>query len=578
MGHLFCWSTAQSETRRVAGNGDGYGTVTCAVLNNSGVVLFTGERVASSGERFRGIYKGNSGVTTLMEDSVDHPPAGGQLQLVSLDQAGISMNNGGVASWYRWRGAFSKLVVYKSAGSVARANFAFDTDKTVGLGQTTVTDDGYLAYDTIVRSLREGEFAWAQQFPVGSLNNKHQYLRDESGKWAIIELGFKLNDPHQLQPVQTNLTTLSSQQVFVMTMNDSGTIAFWASQQNGSTFTGGIYRYSRGHTVPVVEVQLTNNVSATEFTFENGFPAFAINNNDQVVFYGKSRTLGREGFFRGTNPLSDKIVAIGDVVDGEPLTFLRAPNNAGRRLDKWLNDRGEIVFVGAENNTTSGLYVTSGVQSPPSAASAVVRYNPPVSPPSSSFGVASNWQPLNGDAPRVPQKTTTLNDTALFDRPEVYTVDFNGNHEHVERVLVKNGNVLFLNGSINADALSFQEPSLTVDNARLDVGTAMGLTNNHAIIGSSAASRVDVGTGGRWRSFGSLQVGAGGEGILNIDPGGTVQSGEGRIGTGAAGGKAIVGKDGLWDSGNLAVGAGGKGEMTIQGGGKVDSSTGVDWA
>src|SRR6185312_4514941 len=140
---------------------------------------------------------------------------------------------------------------------------------------------------------------------------------------------------------------------------------------------------------------------------------------------------------------------------------------------------------------------------------------------------------------------------------------------------VKDGNVLFVNGSIKADATSPEIPSVEIDNARLGLLTAMSLTNNHALIGSSGASRVDVGVGGEWVSLGSLHVGGAGQGILNIEPGGTVVSAESLIGTGAGGGQAIVGNNGSWDTGAIAIGAGGTGELIITNSGHVNSTNAI---
>src|SRR5262249_4998497 len=71
-----------------------------------------------------------------------------------------------------------------------------------------------------------------------------------------------------------------------------------------------------------------------------------------------------------------------------------------------------------------------------------------------------------------------------------------------------------------------------------------------------------------------LRVGGPGEGILRINSGGDVASGESRIG-GPGGGHVNVGL-GKWTTGNLAIGIdGGPGDLTIQDGGKVVSGTAV---
>jgi T5SS/PEP-CTERM-associated repeat protein len=169
----------------------------------------------------------------------------------------------------------------------------------------------------------------------------------------------------------------------------------------------------------------------------------------------------------------------------------------------------------------------------------------------------------------VPNESATNADIAIFDRAEAYTIDVGTRHN--ERLIVRNGNVIFEDGAYLVDGLSFDPASVVIDNARLHLLTKMFLTNNYALIGESAASRVDIGFGGVWVSLGSLSVGGPGNGILNIDAGGTNISAGSRIGTGAGGGTAIINQDGSWTTGNLAIGAGGQGELTIQAGGKVYS-------
>jgi T5SS/PEP-CTERM-associated repeat protein len=408
--------------------------------------------------------------------------------------------------------------------------------------------------------LRYGVISSVQS--VQELNNGNQRLlmTGMTGGSAVYLVTFA-----DAVPVATNLVGTIPNGVTVFSVdgsvqfNDRGSVVVYGGKAGNIS---GLYRIGGE---PVVEFGGQNEYSAF-----SSF-AFALNNNDEVAFLASSHSLQKVGCFRGPNPITDKIVLAGDIVAGSQISQF---SSFGPKRG-WFNDRGQIVFIGTDFNSEEGIWVTSSGISPPDPNSTIIRWNPPVSPPAGSFAVTDNWQPLNNDPPRVPQKSLTLNDTALFDWAEAYAVDFEGNHEHVERLVVKNGNVVFVNGAIKADATSFDIPSMEVDNARLDIATAMTLTNNHSLIGSSAASRVDVGAGGHWLSLGSLRIGSGGEGILNIDAGGTVESAESRIGTGAGGGKAVVGDGGHWITGNLALGAGGHGELAITNGGTVGSEIAV---
>ena len=287
---------------------------------------------------------------------------------------------------------------------------------------------------------------------------------------------------------------------------------------------------------------------------------FALNDSGVVAFYGHSRTLNKWGFFKGPNAVADKILLEGEQVAGVTLSGFSPLPSATR----WFNNSGQVVF-----KALNALWVADSGVSQPEPNSTVLSWNPPASPPSGSFALADNWQPSNSDPPRVPQKTTTLNDTALFDLAAAYTVDLGA--QHAERLVVKNGDVTFRSGDIKVDALSFDNPSAILDNARLTIDSGAVVTNNHALIGQSAAARLDVHLGGTWTGFGSLVVGGNGNGILTVEGLGSVKSGEARIGTSAAGGQATVGKDGFWDTSDIAIGAGGPGQLTLTNGGRVES-------
>jgi T5SS/PEP-CTERM-associated repeat protein len=220
---------------------------------------------------------------------------------------------------------------------------------------------------------------------------------------------------------------------------------------------------------------------------------------------------------------------------------------------------------------------------PPEAASTTIEWQgpgdpPPGSAPTGSFAQTNAWKPLNGDPPRVPQRTQTLNDTALFDRPEAYTVDFG--MQHAGRMLVVDGNVTFTSGSIQLDELSDTTPSVVIDNARLTLSFDPFLipilpmvSGNFGLIGAQAAARVDVVNHAIWELKRVLTIGGPGEGILTVNSGGVVTNGGAMVG-GSGGGHVNIGDSGSWTTGNLAVGAGGHGDLTIQDGGHVESEAG----
>jgi T5SS/PEP-CTERM-associated repeat protein len=182
-----------------------------------------------------------------------------------------------------------------------------------------------------------------------------------------------------------------------------------------------------------------------------------------------------------------------------------------------------------------------------------------------SFHTATNWDP---------QMVPGTSDTAVFGLASAYSVDVGT--ATTERLEIRNGDVTFTNANYNVAALDFVPSGTVLDNAVLTLasGTLSGI---HALIGESAAARVDVNSGATLNYTGSLQVGGAGHGNLFINDGGFVFSGEGRIGTGVGGGEAEVeGPAALWDSGSLAVGffSGVESSLFVSGGATLLSDSG----
>lgn len=191
-----------------------------------------------------------------------------------------------------------------------------------------------------------------------------------------------------------------------------------------------------------------------------------------------------------------------------------------------------------------------------------------------SFGDTQNWSPQ-----RVPEKSVTRDDTALFDLNNNYAVDIDSQRT-IERLVVHDGRVDFNNNILTVAALSPTEPSVSIENdGRLNIATG-GLRSVHAIIGNAppvdpanppTAEVLVANVNQGWQLTGNLAVGGAGKGRLFVANGGLVGSASSTIG-GPFGGEAIVGgHSSRWQTGNLAVGSGGNGSLTVEAGGEVDS-------
>ena len=184
-------------------------------------------------------------------------------------------------------------------------------------------------------------------------------------------------------------------------------------------------------------------------------------------------------------------------------------------------------------------------------------------PSGGSFHTDTNWDP---------QTVPGINDTAVFGLASAYSVDVGT--ATTERLEIRNGDVTFTNATYAVAATAFDPAGIVLDNAKLTLASVSVLNGVHALIGESAAARVDVITGGLSLS-GSLRVGGPGNGILDIEDGGIVLSGEGRIGNGVGGGTVTVtGTATGWGSGNLSIGYSGNGTLTISDGAGVTSLAG----
>ena len=179
-------------------------------------------------------------------------------------------------------------------------------------------------------------------------------------------------------------------------------------------------------------------------------------------------------------------------------------------------------------------------------------------------------------------------DTAWFPLAGYSQVTF-GVSPQTTTLAVADGNVVFLLGghtytvtnpssvwpfSINVgDAEDVYTARLTLDN-----GTLAG---RYAVIGAITHSggTVVVGPDATWTNTGSLYLGYGGTGVLNVQNGGVLTSQHGRIGLlpGSMGEAIVTGAGSAWETGDLSVGgsataSGSPGTLTVGGGGRVSAS------
>lgn len=135
--------------------------------------------------------------------------------------------------------------------------------------------------------------------------------------------------------------------------------------------------------------------------------------------------------------------------------------------------------------------------------------------------------------------------------------------------------VELVNGTLQLNALSLQEPSLTIENnGLLEVRTA-GLCARNAVLGGGRKPSLAIvsGPSGKLQTLARLSIGANGRGSgeLQVRDAGIMASQEVRIGNGTALAAATV-RDATWTTGNLAVGFSGTADLVVENAGLLQTN------
>ncbi|MFO0948717.1 MAG: hypothetical protein U1D30_22800 [Planctomycetota bacterium] len=81
------------------------------------------------------------------------------------------------------------------------------------------------------------------------------------------------------------------------------------------------------------------------------FGSVAINNKGDYAFAALLDS-GISGIFTGTDPVLDKVIGIGDALDGSTVTHIAFQGSG-------FNDRGQIAFYADLANGRQGVYIAS---------------------------------------------------------------------------------------------------------------------------------------------------------------------------------------------------------------------------
>jgi hypothetical protein len=310
-------------------------------VNNQDTVVFSANLVEG---KATGIYISSSGVTTniantngpfsLFENTPTITDAGKVAFKANLDTIGsgiFTVDNGvdtTIAESSQPRGVYEEPVINNN-GAVAFLSNIDNVQKILlyQVGVTTPIADTNIAY---------------RQFNGYSINDLGTITFSASLKTGGISIFTVDSNGATTTIVDSNTTVDSSDDSFSFlyppAMNNSGSIAFKGVLKG---LAGeGIYTVSAGNS----PTKIVDNRGPFDF-FENP----AINDAGQVAF---KATLddGTVGIFIGSDPVTDRVIAVGDSLCGSKVKNLSFSK-------KGLNNRGKFVFSAQFENATSGIYI-----------------------------------------------------------------------------------------------------------------------------------------------------------------------------------------------------------------------------
>ncbi len=326
-GMLLIPSTVRADytfTRIVEFTGPFQSTGTPATLNDAGNVAF-----GATNNGAPGIFVGNGGpITTVADTSGD------------FDFFGFTSINGqGVVSF-----------------------FANKKDGTSGFfagpgGTTTLIDSAppVSGFGGDTRSSASGDFISFHVFTTGGGQSIFSFsggtrtpIVDNSGEFASFDVDPEVNASGQVAfhgrlDGGNDGIFVGSGGAITKIADTDGAFAFFSStpdiNDNGDVVFGGLTdSFADG-------IFIGNGGSITTYVDSTGlfapgfsFGPLAINNRGQVAFIASLDTPGEIGLFAGSDPVNDRVLMIGQALDGSTVTNISV-------FGDYLNNAGQVVFT-----------------------------------------------------------------------------------------------------------------------------------------------------------------------------------------------------------------------------------------
>ena len=321
----------------------------CATINAGGDIAFKAGRVAPDGfNTIPGIYRANAdgSLTTIAEDpkrfvTIGFNPSmndAGQVSFAARIDGGSKPDTESILVG----GAKKKPITIASTEDEFNF-FGFDT---------SISNSGEVAFKAELDeelSFDEGLFSgFGREVTTHYLTSTSDFDGSDSRPSInnLGDIGFDESidfDSGIFAGREGVFTTIAAPDpdVFVRrpVLNDSGTAAFYRSFFD-EVAQQSVEEIATGNGGPLTTVVDTRG----DFAFF-GFRPPSLNNGGDVAFHATLDD-GSSGIFVGPDPVADRVIATGDILDGAPVQNLTF-------CEEGLSDRGDLAFVAQFADPTS---------------------------------------------------------------------------------------------------------------------------------------------------------------------------------------------------------------------------------
>lgn len=281
-------------------------------LDDFGHVAFSAYNASGSG-----VYRAGSFTTTAIDDDTD-PNIYPSISDATLAFRMATATGGGI-----FHGNTSSLTLVIEAGTMHFYN---------SVGNPDINASGVLVFTAKEPPPMGGGFGTEHILTFSPGSGFTEVTNTTTGGWA------------------PNGTALADNTV----LSDSGAVAFEAMKTGGVT---GVYLATPDGGGFIISAVAESDGPYDSFDF-NAISGLSINASNQVAFRAHLDAGGTAGIFTGPDPVADKVIAVGDTLDGktvESVTFGRFA----------LNDDGEVAFFVTFTSASgggAGVYRATPVQ------------------------------------------------------------------------------------------------------------------------------------------------------------------------------------------------------------------------